>query len=75
MVIVAPTVERPRRRRPSCCCLGCLVMVLLVVLAVGGVAVVGWRATRRPPSPVDLEYREVPDYFPPESSRLGEGAG
>lgn len=50
-------------------------MVLLVVLAVGAVAVVGWRATRRPPSPVDLEYREVPDYFPPESSRLGGGAG
>lgn len=57
------TLPPPKKR--SCCCSGCLILLLLVVLLVGGIVGVAWYKYRQPSSPVDKEYKTIPDYFPP----------
>lgn len=62
---VAQPAPPPKRR--SCCCSGCLIMMLLFLLLVGGIIGVAWYKYRQPSSPVDKEYKTIPDYFPPAS--------
>ena len=62
----------PPSKKRSCCCSGCLVMILLIILLIGGIAGVAWYKYRQPASPVDKEYKTIPDYFPPAPDvRLG----
>jgi len=42
-------------------------MMLLVLALLGGIMGVAWLKYRAPASPVDQEYKKIPDYFPPES--------
>ncbi len=60
------TLPPPKKR--SCCCSGCLILILLILLLVCGIAGVAWYKYRQPPSPVDKEYKTIPDYFPPASN-------
>lgn len=57
------TLPPPKKR--SCCCSGCLILILLIVLFIGGIVGVAWYKYRQLPSPVDKEYKTIPDYFPP----------
>ncbi|RLE23538.1 MAG: hypothetical protein DRJ08_02415 [Acidobacteria bacterium] len=63
----ATTASPPPPRKRSCCCSGCLILILLIILLIGGIAGVAWYKYRQPPSPVDKEYKTIPDYFPPAS--------
>ena len=68
------TLPPPKKR--SCCCSGCLILILVILLGIGGLAGYAWFRYRQPSSPVDKEYKTIPDYFPPESAiRLISRAG
>ncbi len=60
-----PPYTLPPPKKRSCCCSGCLILILLIVLIIGGITGVAWYKYRQRPSPVDREYKTIPDYFPP----------
>jgi len=66
---VPPTAPQPYAqpspKKRSCCCSGFLILIVLILLLVGGIVGVAWYKYRQPPSPVDKEYKTIPDYFPP----------
>ena len=60
-----PAPVAPKKKRS---CLGscCLFSFLFLVLLIGGLVGYSWYKYREPPSPVEQEYKTIPDYFPPE---------
>lgn len=63
-----PTPARPRRRRSRSCCACCLVPLLLVLLGAGAFLGAAWWLFTPAPSPVQVQYDSLPEYFPPEAT-------
>jgi len=55
------------RKRSRCCCCGCLSLVLALLLMVGGFVATGWWLFTPAPSPVQVQFDSLPEYFPPEA--------
>ncbi len=72
--VFEPTMSQkpvvPVKKKRSWCCCGCLMIILLIVLLIGGFMRYAYLKYRPAPSPVEQEYKDTPDYFPPPSGML-----
>ncbi len=61
-----PAPAAPRKRSRCCCCC-CLGLFLTLLLTVGGFVATGWWLFTPPPTPVQVQFDSLPEYFPPEA--------
>lgn len=56
-------VPAKRKKKKRGCCFGCFMIILLLIASLIGLAGYYWYKGLPKKSPVEKEYRKIPDYF------------